>query len=67
MRKGLDEYRRFYTQEFETETVQLGEYLGGGMFRVPGKTYLLRVSGVITDENELAYRIYRTKNVSLEE
>ena len=47
--------------------MQLGRYLGGGMFEVPGRSYLVRIQGVITDEQELAYEIYRRRDVSLEE
>jgi len=63
----LDVYEKVYTQGYETITLQLGRYLGGGMFEVPGRSYLVRIQGVITDEQELAYEIYRRRDVSLEE
>lgn len=67
VRRGLDEYQKVYTKQTETIELQLGEYLGNGMFTVQGQSYLARVNGIVANEDELAYQIYKTTGASFEE
>lgn len=67
VRQGLDVHEKVYTKQMQTEEVQLKEYLGNGMFTVEGQSYLVRINGIIANEDELQYQIYKTKDVTFEE
>ncbi len=66
VRKGPPTRERQFTMKMQTVSQKVREYLGDGMLLLEDGTKV-RLHGFTTDVDEIAKRIFETKNVSIEE